>query len=288
VYNSSCMESAVRFNKLYVIESLGEQELHTGQHLLGEVEQDIRNLGLGLTGWKAKTAHDVRRALAEILDESASGNPKIYPILQIDTHGDERDGLALASGESIGWQELASSCREINAACENNLIVVANLCHGIGAIASVAVSQLTPFYALIGPSDTMAASDADSMSLFYRELLQSGDIEGSLAKLPHKLEYYLSERLLLNAFAGYIRDACKGRGRRERAERLLSDWQRLPAAKRIPIGKARTLIKQHIAPTEETFERWKSRFLMADHPDNTGRFQATFHDAASLADGSKE
>jgi hypothetical protein len=46
----------------------------------------------------------------------------------------------------------------------------------------------------------------------------------------------------------------------------------------------RKIIKARTQPDREAFERFKSRFLLSDHPLNAGRFQSTFAQAMRLAE----
>jgi hypothetical protein len=281
------MASVADFDHLYVVESLQQQELHTGAHLVEEVRPSIERLGFGLTYWKLSTATEFRSVMSQILAQAERPVPKIYPILHLDAHGTEgRTGISLSSGDVFHWNEFASWCREIHGACENNLTVVSSICYGISAITEVSIKQLTPFFSLIGPRDVIKAVEADAMSRFYRELLDSGDVNRALERLPHELEQYLSEWLFLNSFARYIREKCRGQARSERVERLLTEVLQHPSTQQIPIKEMRKGIKKHVKPTEEAFRRWQARFLMADHPNNSGRFKATLADALSLADES--
>ena len=191
--------------------------------------------------------------------------------------------IALASGELITWSEFASSCRAINAACQNNLIVATNMCYGIWAIRETSVRELTSSFALIGPRTTVQAQEADAMSLFYRSLMNTGDFEAALTQLPHSLEYFLCERAFVRAYSLYLRQKCRGRGRRERNEQLLTSVRQIPALSHIPIGEARRITRARAAPCAEAFERAKARYLMSDHPDNRGRFSSSFEQACRLA-----
>lgn len=73
----------------------------------------------------------------------------------------------------------------------------------------------------------------------------------------------------------YLREGCKGQGRKDRIERLLQEFLESAAAHKVDEATARKIIEEYTQPNEAAFERFKNRFLLADHPLNRGRFDAS-------------
>lgn len=217
----SVKTSVAAFNKLFIIESVKDNELHIGTHIVEELDSTVRTTGHGLALWKVRTAPEFLGAMRAIYEQVDRLEPKTYPLLHIDAHGND-EGIWLSTGDLVPWEDFADICRALNIACENNLVVVSNVCHGIHAVTHVDITRVTPFFALLGPGGKVAQGKMDAISLFYKQLIATGDIMEAQRGLPYELQLYLAERLFLRAFSGYIKDGCRGVGRRARVERLLT------------------------------------------------------------------
>ena len=285
------IETSSQFNKLFVVQSLHDTELQTGQRLVeGTLEPKLKGLGLGLTYVKVSNRAEFFAAMDDIWRQCAESNPRIYPILHLDAHGKaDRTGIAmLPSGEKVTWDELAEKCRSINVECHNNLIVASGLCHGLLSITSVNMRDSAPFLAVVGPEETVTAGEIDvGFPSFYRELLQSGELATAMSHLSSKFGLFLADRLFLRAFSAYLRENCKGEGRDARIERLLADFLQSTAAHKIDEHTARRIIEDFTQPNPASFDRFKRRFLMSDHPLNANRFAITFEMALEAADRSE-
>lgn len=266
----------INVNTLVVLESLADGELHTGTWLADDLAAELRQQQIAFGFGKVQdrrqffgTLEGVRRKAIEL--------GRRY-IIHIDAHGSQRDGLRLEpSGEFVAWSELVDACREINLASLNNLVVVLASCHGFHAVLNVTIRELAPFCTLLGPTDVVSAGLVqDTFSTFYRQLFDTNDFSVALAGLPPDFQVFHAERILVNAYLGYLRTQCRGDGRRERIDRLLSEV----VVRGIPLNLsvARKELKKVTRPDAAIYEEFKRRFLMSDHTQNVGRFPSSHED----------
>lgn len=285
------MATLAEFNKVFVIESLGAKDRPTGTRLMNEIKPTLDQMGLGYCFWQAQDRAAFFAALDSIWSTCATTNPRIYPILHIDAHGaKDRSGILLSpSGEVVRWDEFADRCRRINVECHNNLVVTTGLCFGLLSIKPVTIRETTPFLAVMGPEEEVFEHEVDCMASFYSELLRSGDVDAAMKRFSDmsgstRFGVFLSERVFLLAFAKYLRASYAGKGRQNRIERLLTQYRATRGfTNAVTLGSARRIIKSAVRTTPATFENMKARFLLSDHPLNTGRFTSTFADALRIA-----
>lgn len=280
------MEAIAQFNKVFVIESLSPQDLHAGTHLVEEIKPTISDLKLGLCFWKVGSRRDFESAMKQIWAQCARNSPRTYPMLHIEAHGCKEPGgiMLYPSGEVMPWSAFANLCRNINRESHNNLFVTTGLCFGLNAITAISLFEEAPFFALLGPEEKVSAAECDCISIFYNELLRSGDVNRAHDKLSSKFGLFLAERLFMNAYASYVRSDTRGSGRQRRIDALLSQAVAAYGTARWSLTEMRRKIKERIKPNRESFEEMKNRFLMSSHPDNESRFQGTFETALLSAD----
>jgi hypothetical protein len=283
----SATNSTSQFNKLFIIESLAETELHTGERLYQEAKPILSN-DVSLT--KVTNRLGFVDAMARVWGECARRTPRVYPMLHVDSHGAEDINgiLLLPTREVVVWDDFAGMCREVNVECHNNLIVTMGLCYGLHAIKPTKMTEAVPFLALIGPEDKVPTKDVDCFASFYMALLRGGDINSALEHMftmagTRNFTTFFAEKLLLEGFAAYIREDCRGKGRLERVERLLTEYNATRrSGRKLSLRDARRIIKERTRPDAAAFERFRRRFLMSNHPLNAGRFTSTFDDAMAL------
>jgi hypothetical protein len=106
------MNSESLFNKIWVIESLPDGDLKTGQSLvdnqLAHVKHEHPDLHVSLK--RPETKAQFLKLLIEVRDQTL--NSDMYPMLHIECHGCE-DGLFTSSGELLKWEDLREALIEI-------------------------------------------------------------------------------------------------------------------------------------------------------------------------------
>ena len=262
-------------NSLVFVESLPDSEHHTGRYLEEDLAAEL-DLSKVHHEYHAVTSPDELLAvLSDLRDRAKHG---LRPILHIDTHGSQ-DGLHLVGG-LVRWNEVVAACRAINRETANNLVACFSACYGLRAILEGNITELTPFFAVVGPEATITGGELETeFAAFYRTVFSSGDMVTAAANLSSMKVYY-AEKALTISYARYVREGCMGVGKRTRVERLVTDYR--TAQPTGSIRTARRAIKKMIKPTVGQFERYKRRFLMSDHPANAGRFTIRLADVLRL------
>ena len=270
------------FNKIYVAESLPDGELSTGIQLardtlkllcdVNEVAMDACNIGD-----KQSFFAFMKRVELQTRDQG------VFPIIHLDIHGDEF-GLQLSSDERVAWCALSDICRLINNHCSNNLLVILAVCHGFDLVYRTTITKLTPFCCLVGPTDDILVGQMRrGFPKFYRELFCSGELDSAFSLLGDPYELYLCENVFGANAINYIQTQCRGTGREKRVEDLLTEVRRSPTGRLIATSCARRKIKELIKPDAGKLERYRIKFLMADHPKNEGRFKLSIDEIIELA-----
>lgn len=271
------------FNKLWVIESLPVGDLKTGTLLvdnqLNDVKQDNPDLLIQLE--KPITKAELAEVLHKIRDEAREG---IYPMLHLECHGCP-DGLGVASGELVEWDELREVLIEINQACRLNLVIVLAACNGAHLIKVSKKLDRAPFWAIIGPEQEVIAGDIEKdFDGFYQSFFKSLSGDAAMdalnnGKSPSERTYHFlsAEGLFAKAYRKYYRSHCIGRGRRERIEYLTTQAMNHPDVNRRGVAWARNKVKKELAFEDTHFEMIRDRFFFMDcYPENKQRFPLQF------------
>ena len=274
------MDSGSIFNKLWVIESLPKGDLMTGTSLVENHLEAIANENpdLHFAFEQPRTKSELIELLHKIRDEALSD--KLYPMLHLECHGCP-DGLGVASGELVEWDELREIFIEINQACRLNFVVVLAACNGAHLIKVSTKMDRAPFWAIIGPENEITAGEAQKdFTAFYNSFFQNLDgdtainaLNGGVGRQDRKYHFLSAQGLFARAYLKYYKSHCIGKGRRERIEDLVTEAMKNPDVKRKGITWARNKIKAGLAAEDEHFEKLKKRYFFCDiFPENVSRF----------------
>jgi hypothetical protein len=283
-------ESSVLFDSVVVIESLNrEKSQQTGTNLF---ENTIAPALLkhGMVGglYQITSRSEFFGCLRQTVQMTKDGRA---PILHIEAHGDT-EGLELASEEHVKWSELAPALTEINVGCQMNLLVVAAACEGwyLGSVLEP-ISQ-SPVWGVIGPpAITKAGTLYAAMTIFYRDLLESFDLQHALRAMNDgreidewTFELSSAELIFCNVFRHYMRDLVEGETQEQRVNRLVAEIARV---KKLDVKQTMTLraeISADLSNYKNWFDHYRTHFLMLDlFPSNASRFSFTFEDCTREA-----
>lgn len=273
------------FNKMYVIESLPEHQMKTGQALYDHILMwaDVR-LGILKTELIQPSNPDqFLEALSKVAaDVSQNG---IYPIVHIDSHGD-KSGLVLPKGDHLDWGVMYEALLDINIPCRNNLFLVLATCQGAYLGQIMVPTRRAPCWGLVGPDRPVSFGDMSlAFNKFYEELFAS--LDGNMAiralntAVPGSARYvFLScMQLFEDSWAKYERDFCMGKGRQQRVEGLLTRQTLSSIYGPFDLTNARKAIKKRLKETRRpAFQKYRRQFFMIDLvPENAGRFPVSYH-----------
>lgn len=274
------------YNCIVIIESLrAGEDRPTGRRLYEDIDPiAIREKMTCFPPLIPRSRPELLKMLRAIAARCADPTEKLMPLIQIDTHGaDDRRGLVLSNEDFVPWDVLGAAFRAINIVCANRLVVVLAACHGFRALSVLAerevLKKVSPFFALIGPDRKVWPDEIESaMRKFYPIVLSSGDLTAATDAINPPFEFYLCSRLLLRATLDYLWKNCRGRSKQQRIERLTTALMEKNASRGISVADARRAVKARIRPKTFPFDKYARRFLMSDHPCNTGRFTVTRED----------
>lgn len=144
------LNSSFSCNSVVWITSLPEAELGPSRRMTEDVAAHSSRLGFHFSRIDVKR----RSELAEVLNDinHRAGEHGLRPILVLDAHGNQRDGLVLSEpGEAVTWAELGAQLQRINISTLNNLCVIGAACFSLRAIAPSKLDQAAPFFVLLAP-----------------------------------------------------------------------------------------------------------------------------------------
>lgn len=273
------------YNKLIVVQSLPDGELKTGLRLAyDELDPLCNQYQLGLDYVQVANEKQFIRFMWETKNECNDIKKPIFPIIHFDIHGlENKSGLVFSSGDELSWDKFIKYCREVNRACKNNLVIVLSVCYGFHSILKVDIKDVTPFYMLIGPDDIVKVDFIQkNIPNFYRTLIEKMNINLALEHLSPIYKEYLCERLFVKSFYHYIRQHCKGKGKQDRIENLITQFRNHKGGVIDNIKVVRDQFKELVKPNEQTFYKYKDRFLLSNYPDNINRFDFDYKDILDL------
>ncbi len=276
--------SVVNFNSIYVIESLAQGELKTGRDLFeGVIYPAASRLGdIHAEFASVNTKEQLLNLLAQVAYAAQTANHN--PIVHIEAHGGP-DGILLADGTRVAWQDLVPAFIDINVACHNNLIVVAVSCFGWNLTASLMPSDRAPVFMLIGPLEPMSAGDLlDATRLFYEALMAMPDVNSALQVMnaPHAFSEWpirlgTAEILYCRVFRTYIEEHASPDVLRKRENDLVAKITRARSLNLLQSAELRAQARHDLADHQTAYYRHRHKFLMLDlYPEDSARFGLTY------------
>jgi len=282
------------FNKIFVIESLREEDTKTGRDLyykylklkveqIGELEAELVT---------PKTKQEFIDFLERVSTEVQTTD--LLPMLHFEIHGSP-EGLELGSGEFIRWMDMYAILVGINTHIGNNLLITLAVCKGNYLARIVNPTKRAPVLGLIGIWKKGWGYDmAVSFREFYDELLSSFDddkasFDGDKAveKLNeanpdkrYKYIFYSCQRIFRMASKEYFAKNFTPESLKERTENRFERVKELPRYKGMaPRAIKRRYKKELLKGRRPMFEKHKKTFFMYDiYPDNKNRFIVRFED----------
>jgi putative intracellular protease/amidase len=273
------------FQKIWIVESLPDGDLKTGRRLMEGplVQAPVLQPDLEIEFRTPNSRDDFLAVLDAIEGECVTLGR--LPMLHLDCHGCE-DGLQMASGELVQWNEIRGAFIKINEASRFNFIVILAACHGANVLAMATQLDRAPFWAAIAPEEEVTAGHVDqAFGAFYSELLRSLSGDAAIAALNHqdqgRVYHFISaEGFFKRAFRNYYNDFCRGEGREVRIAKLLEQvMANANVAQNLGEARARSMIEAHIDNTRADFEKWRRRYFMVEQfPEIEQRVHITYED----------
>ena len=276
--------SKFEFNKIYVLESLDENEEQlTGKELYDDL---LRWKEYEFAGkFKAELIQihdkiDFFKQLNKIKIECI--DLKYYPILHLEIHGsNDTSGLILKSGELVKWAELYDILSDINLEIGNNLFLTLAVCHGAYLMQLISLNKPAPFYGFIGSFDEIGIEDLlIRYNEFYKEFLSSFKLDLAFEKLiaanpsiPSTYRYISSEETFKHVYDKYLKENTSLEGIEKRKTQVIKD-ENLKFTNRAERRGFEKMFAKKILETREKYYKEHSAifFMLKRFPKNRQRF----------------
>ncbi|MGN6493020.1 MAG: hypothetical protein ACTHLE_13560 [Agriterribacter sp.] len=173
-------------SKIYVIESLRNEDEKTGQSLFNDIiKRRLEQKGLmhNCELITPNSKEDLSKAFEHIKKEVIYN--LVNPVIHFELHG-SKEGLQLNNNDFVLWDELQFKLIELNGISGCNLFVTLASCYG-GYIHTVIRPNLrTPFWGFVGPFEIVSTDEALlNFTAFYDEFLQSLDFNKAVDALNY-------------------------------------------------------------------------------------------------------
>lgn len=270
--------SGFGFDQIHIIQSLPPGQLRAGRVLRTAIllaqPEAASHLQLRELGDKSL----FRANLIAIASELQSTGR--VPFLHFECHGSS-DGLVLASGELVSWEELRDLLTPINVACRLNLFVSLAACHGENLATAISPVDPAPVWGLLGPRITQDVGFlGDFFRVFFIHLLQHGGLRealdaagGGLPSAERAMVLWPADYFFVFAFRGYLAIHATSPEIAQRAKRMAALIQQ---EKGWPVHSRREIardIRSSLRDHEHYFNKFLRIFLMLDRfPENEARF----------------
>lgn len=275
------------FDKLWIIESLPDGDLKTGTRLYDnqkKLSQSVQD-SVSVLLVEPKTKSEFINILQEIRKDTLHND--VYPIIHFECHGCE-EGLGVANGELILWNDLRDSLISINHACKLNLMVTLAACNGYHFIKTSDKPDRAPFWGVIGPNEEMFDVDLEiDFNEFYSELIKNLDGDAAMRILnrgiqnsSRKYHFFSVEAHFRRSYKFYYANFCTGDGLDVRKRELLDEVMKLENVKIKGAEWAAQNIAEKLEDGKEAgFLEMRNRFFFINEfPENANRFNISFSD----------
>lgn len=138
-----------RASKIVIIDSLEEFEFQTGEVIQGLIEDELEknNFPLRLERHSLDYAAQFEGVINLLVNDVKNG----FPILHIEMHGDEKEGLIFKNGSNLPWADFVKILARLNRATEFNLVCTVATCYGASIFYDLCINFSAPCFALITP-----------------------------------------------------------------------------------------------------------------------------------------
>jgi len=258
----------VRFNRIFIIQSLGADERQTGNEielLIKHLSFQGKNISVELTNIEESSG--LFRTIEKIDNLIPSG---ILPFIHFEIHG-SKQGLELSNDELVEWDKLKEPLRNLNIKTKNNLFISLATCYGGHLLKIYKPWETCPFFGYIGPTEPIKHLDLEaSYSAFFETLLTENDFSKAIEKLQNTVNGNSSKYAFLNCHGYFNRlmDTYKEenqnpRIRNQRTKDLITKFKQRYSDKGLSNKEIKREADRLILTNAEDdlFEEWRKTFF---------------------------
>ena len=268
-----------KFNKIYIVESLHEDEEKTGRNLYNQLKPlEAKYDSLKIVFCEVHSRQEWDDWMSTILNDCNTNGA--YPIIHLEIHGQE-EGIGFTNGDFINVEEINKQFRAINLASECNLFITLGVCEGLYVLFGVKIDKLMPYCGAIGSFDDLWNKDIKlRYAEFYDAFFRTFNIYEAYKSLmtietgyDPKYRYIPVDEIFYKCYQHYLDQGCTKEAVKQRAVESQS-ISRLPLTNRSRKRKFdRDFIKLEKKTRLAEYRRAaKSFFALDAYPENADRF----------------
>jgi hypothetical protein len=292
---------AIYFADIHVVESLSGFAGRTGWRLHEKLESLIRDSPHPRVPSTIRAHYHFIESTADLsrlflVIASQTEQNKRAALIHLETHGCE-EGLGLASGELVTWEDLRPGLTEMNEAGQLNLVVFVAACIGLDLVKVVLPTDRAPVRMIIGPHRVVYEPELElATHVFYSTLLSSGSVTTAYEAMNDALEppsadrkrafyAFSADQIFKAAIREYFQEFRDEDDFTDRVEKVTSGiaarrWTehaiRTSYYERLCLrGEVRAFLMDHRRMFDEL---WSSFFFVDRQPQNAERFRMTFEE----------
>ncbi len=266
------------FNKVFVLKSLGDSDTYADDLYYETIEPQCIKCGVETEPpIEIYDEQDWGKAIDKICGDACQ-----KPIVHIEMHGEEENGLELRLGGFIPWQRVIEDLTRINIRSENNLIVTMAVCYStMNAYAISMVKSPAPYLFSVTTSKRVLGEDSYQLfTVFFKELIETKELYAALKKveqdnpeLAKQFDILAVPFLFENSFRAYVESYRDAEVIKRGYYRSLPDVQDHELTKEEFDQYRDAFVQRYASLANEYYRRYRDIFFMFDrYPQNRKRF----------------
>lgn len=207
----------MKFNTLYIIESLREGDLKTGYSLFEDLKlQEYVHEHVRVEYKEPKSSGEWDAVMSNILNDCKE--QEIYPIIHLEVHGEEY-GIELSNGDVVSRDIVGEQLRQINIVTGCNLFLTMGVCKGLYVLFNTQLDLPMPFCGAVGSFAKLVAGDiqlryAEFYETFFRTFditqafIQLMKVETAVSEEYTQYKYIHIDEVFYKSYMRYIKEQC--------------------------------------------------------------------------------
>ncbi len=258
-------------NSIAIIDSIPAGESQTARRLydhIKDVQYDPATMQCDVTHHVIANANDLSALLSKLADEAETA--KRWPLIHIESHGNN-DGLGLANGDFVRWEDLQPAFMRLNKGARNHLFVVVAACWGFYGIKTMIdkTDHGASLRMLAGPVEvTFSGPIEDAMKGFYRSLLTAGNIAAAVEAAQQSeptFRIYSAEEAFVAGWKIVVRNYPKTNSAvQKKAEEIVTQLKASPGSEHPSHIHSRAKAAVRSLDLQVPFDEYKRTFFMLD------------------------
>lgn len=272
----------MKFNTLYIIESLREGDLKTGYSLFEDLKlQEYVHEHVRVEYKAPSSSNEWDEMMTSILNECRA--QEVYPIIHLEVHGAEY-GIELSNGDEILSAKVSEQLRQINIVTGCNLFLTMGVCKGLYVLFNAQLDKPMPFCGAIGSFATLKAGDiqlryAEFYETFFRTFditkafIQLMKVETAVSEEYKQYRYIHIDEVFYKSYMRYLKEQCNKEIMPQRALDAAAENNYILRNRSERRQFQKKFAKSEQANrTKDYIETLKTFFMLDANPENIDRF----------------